>query len=903
LAHLLSVRGLGGGIAYLDALCNQSIGYGVSANLRATFPIDPGWTTIVVAHEIGHNFGSWHTHSCRWEGGAIDRCAPAESVPGQAPCFTGTVRSRGTIMSYCHLYPGGTSNIDVNFHPLCAARMISRAAAASCLGTTSSGGGGGTTTTLGAAIQNITPVLGGAGTSVTITGVGFTNVTGVRFGGVNAQSFTVNNSTQITAVVGSGATGNVQVISGNSFASSSQIFEFSTNVTASSATLSFPATRVNSTVTLTVSLRNNDNVSIPFLGTSISGANAGDFSVVASSVVTNASLPAKATQTLTILYRPSGVNTRSAILNVMYQGKPNAQVNLFGAVDISPLLELSTRQITTASVNLGETSAPVMYELRGEYLSSGIIITATGDIEISRSSSATAVWTQRMDISNEESIIKIPMWVRHISRRDGIVSGTISHWSGTSNVILTVNSFTNISSINTDQTLDFTRLLVGQTGISSYNLLAQNVVGNLSIQAPSGCTLAFDDNGPWQTSMNLSPVERTISTKIYVRFVASTHGTFSGIITHRIGSRSAQTLVRAVIPRSPLFIQSVHQSDGRLQFGYVPVRQSSMATYWLNITNATTPITITAPQGFMLALEDNGQWAEQISVSPKMPNVRQIVFVRFSPRSASIFSDVIHHSFNGTNATLAVVGSSRIPTLGITPRIMNFGNVTNSTIQTQTYRIDADGITSPIHISLPKGVEASLSEFGGWSQSLVITPRLAQAAVQVLVRTTGEFKIGVPVRDTIRNVALESGALVTENVLILANQPQAFTNALPNNGNINPPEGMMQNTDFHQQTTNVRSSMFGLETSVSELFGYPNPFQDNVAFTWKQRESGQVIVQIRAANGASVRTLMHNGSLGEQRVQWDGRDANGQQLSNGAYFGQVLVNGMVRGNVSIILAR
>lgn len=143
LAHLLTVR-LGGGIAYLNALCSQPFAYGVSAGLRTTFPIDPGWTTIVVAHEIGHNFGSWHTHSCNWAGGAIDRCAPAEDVPsGQTPCFTGTVRSRGTIMSYCYSYPGGSSNIDISFHPLCAQRMISRAQAASCLGTSNGGGSGG----------------------------------------------------------------------------------------------------------------------------------------------------------------------------------------------------------------------------------------------------------------------------------------------------------------------------------------------------------------------------------------------------------------------------------------------------------------------------------------------------------------------------------------------------------------------------------------------------------------------------------------------------------------------------------------------------------------------------------------------------------------------------------------
>ena len=64
--------------------------------------------TFVIAHELGHNFGSPHTHSCSWPGGPIDYCS---SVEGS--CYTESLQNiRGTIMSYCN----GTS---LTFHPLC----------------------------------------------------------------------------------------------------------------------------------------------------------------------------------------------------------------------------------------------------------------------------------------------------------------------------------------------------------------------------------------------------------------------------------------------------------------------------------------------------------------------------------------------------------------------------------------------------------------------------------------------------------------------------------------------------------------------------------------------------------------------------------------------------------------
>ena len=89
-AHLFSRRNSGGaGVAYVDVLCNDNVGYGVST-LSAQ---GGGWEKNLVAHEIGHNFSSPHTHCFDPE---IDRCA------NQDGCYQGATESiTGTIMSYC----------------------------------------------------------------------------------------------------------------------------------------------------------------------------------------------------------------------------------------------------------------------------------------------------------------------------------------------------------------------------------------------------------------------------------------------------------------------------------------------------------------------------------------------------------------------------------------------------------------------------------------------------------------------------------------------------------------------------------------------------------------------------------------------------------------------------------
>jgi hypothetical protein len=60
-------------------------------------------------------------------------------------------------------------------------------------------------------ITSFTPSTAGPTFSVSITGTNFTGATSVSFGGVSATSFIINSPTSITAIVGTGATGNVNV--------------------------------------------------------------------------------------------------------------------------------------------------------------------------------------------------------------------------------------------------------------------------------------------------------------------------------------------------------------------------------------------------------------------------------------------------------------------------------------------------------------------------------------------------------------------------------------------------------------------------------------------------------------------------------------------------------------------
>jgi len=183
---LLSAAGEGG-VAYVPGICDSyhsptnGFSYAFAGSMDGDFDIDsPGavWDVVATTHELGHNFGSPHTHCYD---PPIDGCYGSEvgcysgstSLPSGCP---GNGQGCGTLMGYCHLLGGGFGNVSLTYgagHPYgdtadrVPQTMISRiaiesAAAPACLtaadgmvelGITRNGTGSGTVTSSPAGID------------------------------------------------------------------------------------------------------------------------------------------------------------------------------------------------------------------------------------------------------------------------------------------------------------------------------------------------------------------------------------------------------------------------------------------------------------------------------------------------------------------------------------------------------------------------------------------------------------------------------------------------------------------------------------------------------------------------------------------------------------------------------
>jgi hypothetical protein len=202
------------GIAWRNTLCSTGTGYSFSQVFK--FSGSTGaHDSRLVGHELGHNFGSRHTHCYS---PPLDNCYNLEggcysggtSCPAAAT-YNGVANVRGTVMSYCHVL-GGCSASEV-FHPVTVDLLddiiLSHA----------SGGNAcivpfappGPTVTSAAPASGLTT----GGTSVTLTGTNFVNGATVAFGtspsAVLATGVVVVNATTLTVVAPAHATGAVRV--------------------------------------------------------------------------------------------------------------------------------------------------------------------------------------------------------------------------------------------------------------------------------------------------------------------------------------------------------------------------------------------------------------------------------------------------------------------------------------------------------------------------------------------------------------------------------------------------------------------------------------------------------------------------------------------------------------------
>ena len=110
---------------------------------------------------------------------------------------------------------------------------------------------------------------------------------------------------------------------------------------------------------------------------------------------------------------------------------------------------------------------------------------------------------------------------------------------------------------------------------------------------------------------------------------------------------------------------------------------------------------------------------------------------------------------------------------------------------------------------------------------------------------------------------------------------------------LKPLDGQTGNTS---QPVNRVQFQVASAAGIRELFNYPNPFPSATMFSFiltGSQTPDDVTVKIYTVAGRIIRTIRLNPGqlqIGYNRVSWDGRDDQGDEIANGTYFYKITMN-------------
>jgi len=84
------------------------------------------------------------------------------------------------------------------------------------------------------------------------------------------------------------------------------------------------------------------------------------------------------------------------------------------------------------------------------------------------------------------------------------------------------------------------------------------------------------------------------------------------------------------------------------------------------------------------------------------------------------------------------------------------------------------------------------------------------------------------------------------------------------------------------------------ETSLKDVYNYPNPMKTGTVFSFTltgNQLPTECRIKIYTSAGRVIKEIIVPAGIGFNQIQWDGRDADGDYISNGVYFYRVVFKG------------
>ena len=416
---------------------------------------------------------------------------------------------------------------------------------------------------------------------------------------------------------------------------------------------------------------------------------------------------------------------------------------------LDPVITLSTNSMAGLSSISGKEGSFQAYTLSGANLTGDITVTAPTHFQISLNGTD---FSDHLTLApTNGSLADKMLFVRlSMSAPVGPHSGSVIHVGGgalSQNLSVAGTVSQPLISLSNSSLSGFSTRVGVVSAPQSYMVSGTELTGGLTVTAPGGFEISTD-NISFSDSLLLIPNAGLLSSQtIHVRISAvASAGNLSGNISHTGGDALSQMLsLGGEVVQPSLSLLPTSLPGFTADWG----SPSSSKNYTVSGVHLTGTVTVTAPEGFEISV-DNSSFGNNRILTPTGGTLSAVpVYVRLSssaPLGVSAGS-ISHNGGDAAGLNLPVTGtvSSANPALALSvTSLSGFVSTFGVPSASQFYTVSGSGLTGTIMFTAPSGFEISLDN-STFATSRTLSPVAGNlSGVTVYVRLSGAASVGSP---------------------------------------------------------------------------------------------------------------------------------------------------------------
>lgn len=416
------------------------------------------------------------------------------------------------------------------------------------------------------------------------------------------------------------------------------------------------------------------------------------------------------------------------------------------AVDvIDPSFDISPESISFGNVTVGSVSEALHFSVDGIGLEENLVVTTSGDFQISESEAGGFSQELELDIV-DGALVATDVFVVFNPSLVGEITGTVLLSSSGVRDTVFLDGFggdevqaaitTSVSSIS------FGEVEIGNnSSIMSFSVDGSGLDEDLQLVSNDDFFISLSAASGYASSLSISPEEGNISSvDVFVLFRPAVSGTTVGsIVLTSSGVENSVTLEgfglefgspEIVVDNSVIQVEDTHVGTS-----------SNAIEINVSATGLSEELLVEASGEFEVSLGTSLTFGNQLSLSPisgDVPNTA--LFVRLTPSSSGTKNETIKLSSSGVAHFITLTGEAIEAGIEASESSISFGSAQlNEELGPIELTLSATNLLENLSLSVTGQFEISLSQDSDFSQAIILEPtdgEVTQTSIFVKANTT-----------------------------------------------------------------------------------------------------------------------------------------------------------------------